>query len=392
MSDTVIVSAARTPLASFQGGLSPLAGHQLGSVTIAEALKRAGVDGAAVGEVIMGCVLPAGQGQNPARQASIGAGIPDSIGAFTINKVCSSGLLSLMLADRALKAGAYDIAVCGGMESMTNAPYLLPKARAGLRLGDAALVDGMIFDGLWDIFSNRHMGILAEMCAEKYGFTREMQDDFAEGSYRKALAAIDDGAFADEIVPVPVPQRKGEPMAFDVDEEPGRVNFERMRTLKPSFQKEGTVTAANASSISDGAAAFVVMTAERAKKEGCTPLARVISHATFSHDPQWFTTAPIGAIKLVLERAGLALKDIDLFEVNEAFSAVTMAAIQELHLDAERVNIHGGAVALGHPIGASGARILTTLLYALKNRGLKRGLATLCNGGGEATAVIVEMI
>ncbi len=388
---SVIVSAARTALASFQGGLAPIKSTDLGAVAVREAVKRAGIDGACVNQVIMGCVLPAGLGQSPARQAALGAGLPKSVDVLTVNKVCSSGLVAVMLADQLIRAGDRDVMVAGGMESMTNTPYILPAARAGLRLGDSKIVDAMILDGLWDIFTDQHMGSCAELCAERYGLTRQMQDDFAEQSYRKAIEAIKSGAFKDEIVTVPVPRKKGDPVMFDTDEEPGRVDFEKMRALKPSFKKDGTITAGNASSLSDGAAALVVMSEERAKKDGIAPLARIIAHSSYSHEPEWFTTAPIGAIKSLLKKANLTIGDIDLFEVNEAFSAVTMSAIKELSIDPSKVNVNGGAVAMGHPIGASGARILTTLLYAMKHRGAKRGLATLCNGGGEATAIIIEM-
>ncbi|HPQ80667.1 MAG TPA: thiolase family protein [bacterium] len=390
MNKTVIASAVRTPVASFQGSLSPLKSTEFGGMVIREAIERAGIDSEKIDEVIMGCVLPAGLGQAPARQAAISAGLSDKISAFTINKVCSSGLRAVTLADQMIRSGDANIAVAGGMESMTNAPYLLPKARSGLRLGDGKIVDGMVFDGLWDIYSNQHMGNCAELCAAKYSYSREMQDAFAEESYRRAQAAIESGAFKEEILPVSVPQRKGEARIFDTDEEPGRVDFAKMKSLKPSFKKDGTVTAANASSISDGAAAMVVVSEAAAKDFGLKPMAGIISHATYSHEPEWFTTAPIGAMRLALSRAGLEAKDIDLWEINEAFSPVTMAAIQEFSLDGKRVNISGGAVAIGHPIGASGARILVTLLYGMRRTGARTGLATLCNGGGEATAIVVE--
>lgn len=391
MSTSVIISAARTPIASFQGGLSKVKASDLGAIAIREAIVRAGIAAGDVEEVIMGCVLPAGQGQNPARQASLAAGIPNSVEAITINRVCGSGLRAVMLADQLIRSGDSDIIVAGGMESMTRAPYLLPEARSGMRLGDSKAVDGMVFDGLWDIHSNQHMGSCAELCADKYGFTREAQDEFTIASYKKAQEAIKSGAFRDEIVAVPVPEKKGAPTIFDTDEEPGRADFEKMKRLKPCFKEGGTITAANSSSISDGAAALVLMSEDRAKKAGLGPMARVLAHASFAHDPVWFTTAPVGAIKAVLAKAKLNIEDIDIFEINEAFSAVTMAAIKEFSIDPKKVNIHGGAAALGHPIGASGARILTTLIYAMKHKGLKRGLATLCNGGGGATAVIVEL-
>jgi len=392
MTNSVIVSATRTPLASFQGNLASLKSTELGSVVIREVLKRAKLDGGKLDEVIMGCVLPAGLGQSPAKQAALGAGVPKEINVLTINKVCSSSLRAIMLADQMIRAGDAHAIVAGGMESMTNSPYILPKARNGYRMGDGKIVDTMVFDGLWDIHTNQHMGSCAELCAEKYGLTREMQDEFATQSYKKALAATDSGAFADEIVSVEVPQRKGDPVIFNTDEEPDRVKFDKIAKLKASFKKDGTITPANASSISDGAAAVVVTSEEFAKRNKLKPLARIVSHSAYSHEPEWFTTAPIGASRHALERAGLNVGDIDLFEINEAFSAVTMAAIMDLELDPERVNINGGAVALGHPIGASGARILVTLLHALKKRRDKLGLAALCNGGGEATAMIVQLL
>lgn len=392
MERSVIVAAARTPVGSFQGKLASFRCSELGAIAIKAAVAKAGLKPADVQEVIFGCVLPAGQGQAPARQAMLAAGIPKETSALTVNKVCSSGLVAVMLADQKIRSGDSDVVVAGGMESMTNAPYVLPGARGGLRLGDGKIVDSMVFDGLWDIYSNQHMGSCAELCAEKYGFTRELQDAFAVASYRKALAAIESGAFKDEVALVSIPQKKGEALLFDTDEEPGRVKFDKMSTLRASFKKDGTVTAANASSISDGAAAVVVMSEARAKACGVRPLARIVAHATYSQEPEWFTTAPVGAMRRALDRAKLSAADIDLFEINEAFSAVTMAAIREFSLEESRVNVNGGAVAIGHPIGGSGARILTTLLYAMKHRGAKRGLATLCNGGGEATALIVEAV
>lgn len=392
MTQSVIVSAARTPVGSFQGSLSSFRAPDLGAIAIREAVARARVKPADVNEVIMGCVLPAGLGQSPARQASLGAGIPKDVSVLTINKVCSSGLRSVSLADQLIRSGDCEIVVAGGMESMTNAPYTLPKARGGYRLGNGEIIDAMVFDGLWDIFTNQHMGSCADLCAKKYGFTREMQDEFAAGSYRKALAAIESGAFKAEIVPVQIKQKKGEPIIFDTDEIPGKVKFDKIAILPPAFNKDGTVTAANASSISDGGAAFVVMSEARAKKEGLKPLARIVAYACHSQEPEWFTTAPIEASRKVLAKAGWKTTDVDLFELNEAFSVVTMAAIKDLNLDPKKVNVKGGSVAIGHPIGASGARIVTTLLYAMKDHGAKRGLASLCNGGGEATALAVEAI
>jgi len=392
MTQSVIVSAARTPVGSFQGSLSPFRAPDLGAFAIREAVARAKIKPSDVNEVIMGCVLPAGLGQSPARQAALGAGIPKDVTVLTINKVCSSGLRAVMLADQIIRSGDCEVVVAGGMESMTNAPYSLPNARGGYRLGNGQIVDTMVFDGLWDIFTNQHMGSCADLCAKKYGFTREMQDEFAANSYRKALAAIESGGFKAEIVPVQIKQKKGEPLIFDTDEDPGKVKFDKIPTLSPAFNKDGTVTAANSSSISDGGAAFIIMSETRAKKEGLTPLVRIVAHGAHSQDPEWFTTAPIEASKKVLAKAGWKTTDVDLFELNEAFSVVTMAAIKDLGLDPKKVNVKGGAVAIGHPIGASGARILTTLIYAMKDHGAKRGLASLCNGGGEATAIAVELI
>ena len=392
MTQSVIVSAARTPVGSFQGSLSPFRAPDLGAFAIREAVARAKIKPSDVNEVIMGCVLPAGLGQSPARQAALGAGIPKDVTVLTINKVCSSGLRAVMLADQIIRSGDCEVVVAGGMESMTNAPYSLPNARGGYRLGNGQIVDTMVFDGLWDIFTNQHMGSCADLCAKKYGFTREQQDEFAANSYRKALAAIESGGFKAEIVPVQIKQKKGEPLIFNTDEDPGKVKFDKIPTLSPAFNKDGTVTAANSSSISDGGAAFIIMSETRAKKEGLTPLVRIVAHGAHSQDPEWFTTAPIEASKKVLAKAGWKTTDVDLFELNEAFSVVTMAAIKDLGLDPKKVNVKGGAVAIGHPIGASGARILTTLIYAMKDHGAKRGLASLCNGGGEATAIAVELI
>ncbi len=391
MNESVIVSAVRTPIGSFQGGLGTFKATELGSIVIREALRRAGLGADKVDEVIMGCVLAAGLGQAPARQAAIGAGLPVGVGALTINRVCSSGLWAVALADQRIRLAECSTAVAGGMESMTGAPYLLPDARGGMRLGDAKVVDSMVLDGLWDIHTGQHMGACAELCAEKYKFSRQMQDEYAVNSYKKALNSIENKYFKDEIVSVEVRQRKGEPRIFDTDEEPGRVDFDKLPTLKASFKKDGTITAANASSISDGAAALVVMSGDMAKREGIKPLAKIVAYASHSQEPEWFTTAPVGAIRKVLEKSGLTTDKIDLFEINEAFAAVAMAAIQELKLDESRVNVSGGAVALGHPIGASGARILTTLIHGLRRLGKRRGLAALCNGGGEATAMVVEL-
>ncbi len=392
MQDIVILSAARTPVGSFQGSLASLRAPQLGGRALAGACERAGVSPEELEQVYMGCVLPAGLGQAPARQAALDAGCTTATGAITFNKVCGSGMRAVMSAANDLRCGDFQLVAAGGMENMSQAPYLLPKVRDGLRLGHGKLLDSMIHDGLWDAYKNIHMGSCAELCAGRYRLSREAQDAYAVESYRRARAATEQGLAAQEIVPVEVPRRRGEPLVVDTDEEPARGNFEKMPKLRPAFEKDGTVTAANASTINDGAAALVLTTAEHAAALGKKPLARLVAQATFAHDPEWFTTAPIGAIRRVLERAGWELGEVDLFEVNEAFAAVTMAAIHELELDPERVNVRGGAVALGHPIGASGARILVTLLHALAERGARRGCAAICLGGGEATAVAVERV
>lgn len=386
----VIVSAVRTPMGSFSGVFSPVPATKLGSIVIAEALKRSNVRADQVDEVYMGCVLSAGLGQAPARQASIGAGIPNSVGATTVNKVCGSSLKTLMMAAQTIAFGDAKIVVAGGMENMTRAPYLLEKARQGYRLGHAELVDSLIKDGLWDVYNNFHMGDGGELCAAKYHLSRREVDDFALESYRRAQDAIATGIFKREIVPVDVPQRKGAPLTITQDEEPNRVSLNKMRELKPVFQEKGVLTVGNSPSCNDGAAAVVVMAEEEAVHLGLMPMARIVGYAGAALAPEWFTMAPVEAIKLVLKKTGLSLGDIDLFEINEAFSAVSLAINRELGLDPKRVNVNGGAVALGHPIGATGARILTTLLYAMEARGAKRGLAGLCIGGGEALAVIVE--
>jgi len=392
MQEVVILSAARTPVGSFQGALSSLTAPEIGARALAGAIARAGVEPAAIEQVYMGCVLPAGLGQAPARQAALGAGCPPSTGAITLNKVCGSGMRAVMSAANDLRCGDFRLVAAGGMESMSGAPYLLPGARAGLRLGHGKLVDSMIHDGLWDAYGDRHMGSCGETCAAHYGFTREAQDEYAVRSYRRAQAATAAGLAAAEIVPVSIPQRRGEPLTVDADEEPSRVDFDKMKTLRPAFDPQGTITAANASTLNDGAAALVLTTAEHAAQIGAEPKARLVAQATFAQQPEWFTTAPIEAIRRVLGRAGLGLDDVDLFEINEAFAVVAMAAIHELGLDPERVNVRGGAVAVGHPIGASGARILVTLLHALHERGARRGCAAICLGGGEATAVVVERL
>ena len=386
----VIVSAVRTPMGSFNGVFSSVPATKLGSFVVAEALKRINMRPDQVDDVYMGCVLSAGLGQAPARQASIGAGIPNSVGATTVNKVCGSSLKTLIMAAQAIALGDARIVVAGGMENMTRAPYLLEKARQGYRLGHAELVDSLVKDGLWDVYNNFHMGHGGELCAAKYRLTRIELDDFALESYRRAQEAIATGIFKREIVPVDVPQRKGAPLTVTEDEEPNRVDLSKLRELKPAFQEDGVLTVGNSPSCNDGAAALVVMAEEEAAHLGLTPMARVVGYAGAALAPEWFTLAPIEAIKLVFKKTGLSVGDIDLFEINEAFSSVSLAINRELGLDPKTVNVNGGAVALGHPIGATGARMLTTLLHAMETRGARRGLASLCIGGGEALAVVVE--
>ncbi len=388
MSDPiVIVSARRTAIGSFQGQMAPLKAPQLGSTAIAAAVADAGISVDEVSEVIMGCVLPAGTGQAPARQAALGAGLPTNAGCTTINKVCGSGMKAVMQGHDAILAGSAEIVVAGGMESMTNAPYMINR---GLRMGHVESLDHMFYDGLQNPYDGQLMGPFGEQCVVKYGFTREQQDDFAKASVERAMAAIDNGSFNAEIAPVTVKTRKGE-VEIKTDEEAPRCNIEKIPSLRPAFAREGTITAASSSKISDGAAALVLMSASQAEQRNIQPLARIVAHATHSQEPEWFTTAPIPAIRKVLEKAGWSVADVDLFEINEAFATVTMAAMKELELDHDKVNVNGGACAMGHPIGASGARILVTLIHALKNRGLKRGVASLCIGGGEATAIAVEL-
>ncbi len=386
----VIASAVRTPMGSFNGMFSQVPATKLGSLAIAEALKRAHVPPDRVDQVYMGCVLGAGLGQAPARQASIGAGIPHSIGATTVNKVCGSSLQTAIMAYQAIMLGEASIVVAGGMENMTRAPYLLEKARQGYRLGHAELVDSLVKDGLWDVYNHFHMGNGGELCAGKYRLTRTELDDFALESYRRAREAIATGIFKQEIAPVEVPQRKGPAVAVVEDEEPNRVDLSRMRELKPVFQDDGVLTVGNSPSCNDGAAALVVMAEEEAMRLRLIPMARIVGYAGAALAPEWFTIAPIEAIKRVLKKTGFTIGDIDVFEINEAFSAVSLAINRELGLDEKKVNVNGGAVALGHPIGATGARILTTLLHAMAVRGARRGLAGLCIGGGEALAMIVE--
>lgn len=388
----VIVGMARTPMGGFQGDLSDATASDLGATAISAALNRAGVPADQVEEVVFGCVLPAGQGQAPARQAALGAGLPLSTGATTVNKMCGSGMKAAMFAHDLILAGSAKIAVAGGMESMTNAPYLLPKARGGYRMGHGQVIDHMFLDGLEDAYDKgRLMGTFAEDCAQSYQFTREAQDAYAISSLERANAAIADGSFAAEITPVTVKTRKGE-VEVSIDEQPGKARPDKIPSLKPAFRKDGTVTAANSSSISDGAAALVLMRRSEAEARGLTPLAVIRGHATHAHEPYLFPTAPIGAMRKLSDRTGWNLKEVDLFEVNEAFAVVAMAAMRDLDLPHDKVNIHGGACALGHPIGASGARVMVTLLAAMQKNDLQRGIASLCIGGGEATAVAIERL
>ena len=389
--DVVIVSAQRTPIGAFQGALTPLTATQLGTHAIQAAVKSAGLKGSDIQEVIMGCVLSAGLGQAPARQAALGAGIPNATPATTINKMCGSGLKAVMLAADQIRSGEAEIVLAGGLESMTNAPYLLPKARSGYRMGHGEILDHMLYDGLQSPFDGKAMGCFGDSTAAKYGFTRAAQDAYAAESVRRALRALENGDFDAETVPVTVKNRKGETVVAR-DETPGTCNIEKIPTLKPAFSKDGTVTAASSSSISDGAAALVVMSEAAARARGLKPLARVLAYASHAQEPEWFTTAPVGAIKKTLTKLGWRPHDADLYEINEAFAVVPMAAMKDLDIDHARVNVSGGACALGHPIGATGARILTTLLHGLRRQGGRRGIASLCIGGGEAVALAVEMI
>ena len=395
MSDPiVIVSAARTPMGGFQGDLASLTSPELGAVAIRAAIERAGISPEKVQEVIMGCVLPAGVGQAPARQAALGAGLPLSAGCTTVNKVCGSGMKATMLAHDLLVAGTNDVMVAGGMESMSNAPYMLPKARGGYRLGHGQVLDHMFFDGLEDRYSaetrGRLMGTFAQECADHFSFTREAQDAFAVASTERAQKAITEGLFGWEVAPASVSGRKGDTV-IEQDEQPLKAKLDKISSLKPAFRKDGTVTPANSSSISDGAAALVLMRRSTAESLGLAPIATILGHATHACEPRWFTTAPVGAMEALLAKVGWSTDDVDLWEINEAFAVVTMAAMHEMKLPHDKVNVHGGACALGHPIGASGARILVTLLGALRQYGRRRGVASLCIGGGEATAVAVEM-
>jgi len=390
--ETVIVGAARTPIGSFQGALSSLTAPKLGAHAIKAALERAGVKAEQVSEVIMGNVLTAGIGQAPARQAAIYAGLPTSVPAVTVNKVCGSGMKAIMLGVQSIQTGESEIVVAGGQESMTNAPYLMPGARSGFRMGNGSVVDSMINDGLWDPYNNQHMGNCGDLCAREKHFTREEQDAFAVESFKRAQAAQAAGKFKNEIAPVIIAGAKGESVLVENDEGPAKVKFDKIPTLKPAFSKDGTITAANASSVNDGASAVVLMSATKAKAMGLKPLAKIVSQASFAQDPVWFTTAPAGAMKKALDKAGWKVSDVDLFEVNEAFGVVTLAAMRELSIPHEKMNVNGGAISLGHPIGSSGSRIVITLINALKERGLKKGLAGICIGGGEATAMAIEII
>lgn len=391
MQPIVIVSGSRTAMGSFQGGLSSLTAPELGAAVIRESLQRAGVQADQVDEVIMGCVLPAGLKQGPARQAMRLAGLPDHVGATTINKICGSGMKAVMQAADAIKAGSADIVVAGGMESMSNAPYLMPKARAGFRMGHGEVKDHMFLEGLEDVETGRSMGSLAQDMANQKGYTREQMDEFAIRSLTRAQKAISEGYLKDEIVPVTVSSRKGEVIVAQ-DENPFNAKIDKIATLRPAFAKDGTITAANASSISDGASAMLVMTEENAQQRGLTPLAKIVAYASHSQHPSEFTIAPVGAIEKALKKAGWNAAEVDLWEINEAFAMVTMAAIDAFELDVEKVNLHGGACALGHPLGSSGSRIILSLIYALKRTGKRKGIAALCIGGGEATAIAIEIM
>ena len=386
----LIAAACRTPIGAFQGSLSSIPAPRLGSIVIRETLTRAGINNEEVEEVYMGCVLSAGVGQAPARQAALFADLPNMVQCTTINKVCGSGMKSVMIAAQAIKAEDANLIIAGGMESMSNAPYLLKKAREGYRLGNGELIDSVILDGLWDVYNDYHMGRAAELCGRECNVPREAQDAFAVSSYEKALAAQKEGLFDKEIVAVEIPQRKGEAVLIEVDEEPGRVKFDKIPHLKSAFEEGGTVTAANSSKINDGASAMLVLSEAKAEELNVTPMAKIVAYATAAKAPEWFTTAPVQAINFVLKKAEIKLEDIEIFEINEAFAVVGLAVSEELGLDMDKLNVNGGAVALGHPIGASGARIITTLLHAMEQRNLKLGLAAICLGGGEATAMIVE--
>src|SRR3954471_21928582 len=392
-SDVVIVSAVRTPVGKFQGSLSDFSAVQLGAIAVREAISRAKVDPTKVDECIMGNVVSAGLGQNPARQAALGGGLADTVGAMTINKVCGSGLKAVALAAQAIQTGNSEIVVAGGMEAMTNAPYLLPQARKGYRLGNGQLIDSMVNDGLWDIYNNYHMGVTGENVAEKYGITREEQDEFALNSHRKAVSAINECRFKSQIVPIELPAKKkgATPTIFDKDESPREdTTIETLRALKPAFKKDGTVTAGNAPGVNDGAAAVIVTSAKRAQELGVKPLVRIVAQATSGVEPKWVMMAPVGAVRQIWEKTGWKNADVDLYELNEAFSVQALGVMRELGLNPDKVNVNGGAVAIGHPIGASGARVLVTLIYEMIRRDVKRGIAALCLGGGNAVAMAVE--
>ena len=389
---SVIVAAKRTPIGAFQGNLSSVLAPSLGAIAIKAVVEETGTDKSQINEVIMGNVLSAGIGQAPARQAAIFARLPNSVEALTINKMCGSGLKAVMLADQAIRCGDAEVVIAGGMESMSNAPYLMKYVRSGQRLGHGKMIDSLIHDGLWDAYNDTHMGYCAEMLSKERNYSREAQDEFAITSYKRAQSAQAEGVFDSEIVPVKIPQRKGDSLFISEDEEPGKARFDKIPTLRPAFEKDGAITAANASKLNDGAAAVLIMSAEKANELGLSPIARIVAQASAAHEPEWFTTAPGKAIGKVLEKANLSANDIDLWEINEAFSVVTMAAIDDFKIDSTKVNIYGGAVAIGHPIGASGARIFTTLMNGMTRTNAKYGLATLCIGGGEASALIVEKI
>ncbi len=392
MEDAVILSGVRTPIGAFQGSFSSLSAPQLGAIAIREAVKRAGVEPADASEVIMGCVLTGAMGQAPARQAALGAGLPNSVPCMTINKVCGSGMKAVMLATQAIRLGESQIVIAGGMESMTNAPYAMDKARSGFRMGHATVLDTMIHDGLWDPYNNVHMGNCGDLCARECNYSRGQLDEYAAESYRRALDAQKQGRLGAEIVPVPVPQRKGDPVIVSEDEEPAKGNPSKLAALKPAFSKEGVTTAGNASSIDDGAAALVLSSRSEAEKRHLKPLGRVVAYATYAQDPQWFSTAPVFAVRKLLSLVRMDVGDIDLFEVNEAFAVVAMVTADKVGIPGEKLNVNGGAVALGHPIGMTGARLILTALHELRRRGARYAIATPCIGGGEATAMLIEAL
>lgn len=396
MREAVIVGIARTALGSFQGALSSVSAPKLGAAVIAAAVRRAGLEpenaSEAFSEVIMGNVLTAGVGQAPARQAAIFAGIPKSVPAMTVNKVCGSGMKAILLGAQSILLGESEGVIAGGMENMSQAPYLIQQARQGLKMGHQSMIDSMILDGLWDPYHHQHMGNCAELCAREWNFSRESQDEYAVESFKRSQKAQREGKFKSEIIPIEISAKKGESLKFETDEGPAKVQFEKVPLLKPVFDKQGSVTAANASTINDGAAALTLMSSSQAQKLGLKPLAKIVAYATHAQEPEWFTTAPVEGMRKAMKKAAWEMKDVDLFEVNEAFAVVALAAQKELKIPADRLNVWGGAISLGHPIGASGARIVVTLISALKDRGLKRGVAGICIGGGEATAICVELI